>query len=108
MAAAKYSTVSELAVEFSTQAMATSMPPQSTTHLGPNLSTRYPSTGTSQVSIRTKMVKATWMAARPQWYLASMGLTKRVQPYCRFATLAMQITPSMSCTHGIANGDFAD
>jgi hypothetical protein len=42
------------------------------------------------------MVNATWMALRPQWYLASMGLTNSVHPYCRFATQAMQMTPMMS------------
>src|ERR1700733_15559718 len=44
------------------------------------------------------------MSARPQWYLASMGLTNRVQPYCRLATSAMHATPMMSCAqryHGV-------
>src|SRR5271170_7813153 len=42
------------------------------------------------------------MAASPQWYLASSGLTKLVQPYCRFATAAMQTIPSTNCTQGRA------
>src|SRR5579864_6923318 len=45
------------------------------------------------------------MAARPQWYFASIGLTNKFQPYCRLATAAMQITPMRSCTQGFANGD---
>jgi hypothetical protein len=46
------------------------------------------------------------MAARPQWYFASMGFTNKVQPYCRFATAAMQMTPITSWIHGLASGDF--
>src|SRR5215470_15967854 len=53
--------------------------------------------GTSQVSISTKIENATWMAARPQWYLASIGLTKSVQPYCRLAIIVMQMMPKTSC-----------
>jgi hypothetical protein len=30
--------------------------------------------------VSTKMLKATWIAARPQWYLASIGKTNSVQP----------------------------
>ena len=105
IAAAKYRTASDSAAELMTHAMATRMPPPMTTQRGPNWSTRYPSTGTSQVSISTKMVKATWMAARPQWNLASIGLTNSVQPYCKLATQAMQMMPMISCTHGFPNGD---
>src|SRR5450759_4936010 len=57
------------------------------------------------------MVNATWIEARPQWYFSSIGLTNSVQPYCRLATLAMQMMPMMSCVHGDANADlvpFAD
>ncbi len=42
----------------------------------------------------------------PQWCLASVGPTKRVHPYCRFATLAMQTTPITNCIHRLANTDF--
>jgi hypothetical protein len=35
-------------------------------------------------------------------------LTNKVQPYCRFATAAMQMTPMVSCTHGFANTEFPD
>ena len=45
-----------------------------------------------------KSEKATWMAVRPQWYLASMGSTNMVQPYCRLATMAMQTIPVASWT----------
>src|SRR6516164_8703995 len=38
------------------------------------------------------------MAARPQWYLASIGSTNSVQPYCRFAIIAMQAMPIASCS----------
>src|SRR5205085_1284294 len=91
-AAAKYSIGSESATELSAQATATSTPQIETTHLGPKRSTRYPSTGTSHVSSRTKIVNATWMDALPQWYFASIGLTNSVQPYCRLAIMTMQIT----------------
>src|SRR5256885_3795829 len=43
------------------------------------------------------MVNATWMAARPQWNLASIGLTKSVQPYCRLAIIVMQMMPNNNC-----------
>ncbi|MNS78031.1 hypothetical protein D3C72_1116310 [compost metagenome] len=51
------------------------------------------------------MVKATWIAVRPQWYLSSIGLTNSVQPYCMLAIIAMQITPKTNCTHGDAKRD---
>src|SRR6201999_3846024 len=57
----------------------------------------------SQVSSSTNTVKATWIAGRPQWYLASIGLTNRVQPYCMLATQAMQMTPMMSCAQGFTS-----
>src|SRR5436190_18595071 len=60
-AAAVYSAVSELACEFSTHAIATTTPPNMTTMRGPNLSTNHPSTGTSHVSVATKIVKAIWI-----------------------------------------------
>jgi len=41
--------------------------------------------------------------ASSQWYFASMGLTNSVHPYWRLATLAMQMTPRISCTHGFAS-----
>src|ERR1700733_10887610 len=72
-------------------------PPNAITTLGPYLSTNHASTGTSQVSVTTKSVKASWIAARPQWYFASIGSTNSVQPYCRFAIIAMQTTPIASC-----------
>src|SRR5262249_40952282 len=42
------------------------------------------------------MVNATWIAARPQWYFWSIGLTNSVQPYCRFAIITMQMMPKTS------------
>src|SRR5436190_12028029 len=77
--------------------MPTRMPPIITTIFGPKRSTNQPSTGTSQVSVSTKMLKATWIAARPQWYLASIGKTNSVQPYCRLAIITMQTMPNASC-----------
>src|SRR6202171_5556282 len=53
--------------------------------------------GTSHVSVNTKIVKATWIAALVQPYLSAMGLTNRVQPYCRFAIIAMQTMPISNC-----------
>src|SRR5258707_8689369 len=55
--------------------------------------------GTSHVSVSTKIVKATWIAALDQPYLSAIGLTNRVQPYCRFAIIAMQTMPMTSCIH---------
>src|ERR1700722_17067039 len=106
-AAPKYSMGKELATEFSAQADPTNSAPANTTQRGPNRSTKYPSTGISHVSMSTNKVTATWIGGRPQGYFASIGLTNRVQPYCRFATAAMHMTPIMSCTQGFANGDFA-
>src|SRR5262245_16697381 len=57
--APRYSIGSELANELSVHASATTMPPIMTTIRGPNLSTNQPSTGTSQVSVATKIVNAT-------------------------------------------------
>src|SRR5437016_5147012 len=45
------------------------------------------------------MVNAIWMAARPQWYLASSGSTNKVQPYWRLAIIVMQTMPRKSCPH---------
>src|SRR6478735_805004 len=73
-------------------------PPNITTMLGPYLSTNQASIGTSQVSVTTKIVKASWIAARPQWFFASIGSTKSVQPYCRFAIIAIQTMPIASCS----------
>src|SRR5205814_1397564 len=78
--------------------MPTRMPPIITPIFGPTRSTNQPSTGTSQVSVSTKMLKATWIAARPQWYLASIGKTNSVQPYCRLAIITMQTMPKASCS----------
>src|ERR1051325_2908889 len=98
MAAATYSTISESAIELMAQAMAQSRPPTSTTMRGPNLSTNQPSTGTSHVSVTTKIVNATWMPARLQPYFWAIGSTNSVQPYCRLATIAMQMTPMTNCS----------
>src|SRR5215472_12113764 len=49
------------------------------------------------------MVKATWIAARPQWYFWSMGLTNSVQPYCRLAIITMQMMPKISCPQRVAS-----
>src|SRR5580704_774678 len=43
-------------------------------------------------------MKASWIAARPQWNFASIGSTNSVQPYCRFAIIAMQTMPIASCS----------
>src|SRR5271170_6844815 len=73
-------------------------PPNAITTRGPYLSTNQASTGTSQVSVTTKSVKASWIAARPQWYFASIGSTNSVQPYCRLAIIAMQTMPIANCS----------
>src|SRR5215510_5910041 len=59
--------------------------------------------GTNQVSVRTKMVNATWIAARPQWYFWSIGLTNSVQPYCRLAIITMQMMPKISWPQRVAS-----
>src|SRR5207253_4045449 len=87
-----------LAIELSAQAMPTRIPPTNTTIFRPKRSTSQPSTGTSHVSVSTKIVKATWIAARPQWYFWSIGLTNKVQPYCRLAIITMQTMPTSNWT----------
>src|SRR5436309_1037868 len=84
--------------------MPTSTPPTTTTILGPKRSTNQPSTGTSQVSVNTKMVKATWMAARSQPYFCPIGPTNSVQPYCRLAIMTMQTMPISNCSQRLAGG----
>src|SRR5262249_23949877 len=49
------------------------------------------------------MVNATWMAARPQWYFWSIGVTNSVQPYCRLAIITMQMMPKMSWPQRVAS-----
>src|SRR5690349_16908534 len=87
--------------------MPTSTPPTRTTIFGPKRSTSQPSTGTSQVSVKTKIVKATWIAARPQWYFWSIGFTNNVHPYCRFAIITMQTMPTNSWTNRTDTGGAA-
>src|SRR6267154_454308 len=96
--------VNESAMALMAQAMPTRMPPIRTTIFGPKRSTNQPSTGTSQVSVSTKMLKATWIAARPQWYLVSIGKTNSVQPYCRLAIITMQAMPKASCSQRNGEG----
>src|SRR3954470_10118391 len=80
--------------------MPQSSPPNRVTMRGPYLSTNQPSIGTSHVSVTTKIVKATWIAARSHPCRSCIGLTKKVQPYCRLAIMHMQITPNRSCSQG--------
>src|SRR6516165_1458496 len=49
------------------------------------------------------MVNATWIAARPQWYFWSIGLTNSVQPYCRLAIITMQMMPKISWPQRVAS-----
>src|SRR4029077_16908510 len=98
IAAAMYRVDRSVAIELSAQAIPTRIPPTNTTILGPKRSTSQPSIGTSQVSVSTKIAKATWIAARPQWYFSSIGVTNKVQPYCRLAIITMQTMPTSSWT----------
>src|SRR6185503_14270803 len=79
-----------------------------TTMRGPKRSTNHPSIGTSHVSVATKIVKAIWMAGRPQWNFASIGSTKYVQPYCRFAIITMQMTPATSWSQRLTGIVFSE
>ena len=97
--AAAYNIGSELANEFITHAAPTSNDASTTMMRGPNRSTRYPSIGTSHVSVSTNSVKATWIAARPHPCFALIGLTNSVHPYWRFAIIDMHSTPTNSCHH---------
>src|SRR5258708_35893399 len=99
---------SEGAMELITQASATMAPPNMTTARGPYWSTNQSSIGTSQVSVNTKIEKATWIAARPQWNLGSIGLTNSVQPYCRLAIMAMQSTPTSNCIQRLVSSPPAE
>src|SRR5215831_15135502 len=91
-------------MELIAHAKPTRMPPTKTTIFGPKRSTSQPSIGTSQVSVNTKIVKAIWIAARPQWYFWSIGLTNNVQPYCRLAIITMQTMPTNNCAKRIDGG----
>ncbi|HEY6237329.1 MAG TPA: hypothetical protein VIW69_19665 [Candidatus Elarobacter sp.] len=84
-----------------THAMPASSPPIATMIRGPYLSTSAASNGTSQVSTTTKIVNDTWIAARPHPFACPIGSTNTVQPYCRLAIIAMQMTPATSWTHGL-------
>src|SRR5262250_696120 len=68
--------------------------------------------GTSQVSVRTNIENATWIAARVHPNLSEIGLTKSVQPYCRLAIITMQMMPRTSWPHrvhaGATTGSLAD
>src|SRR5947209_20423199 len=66
------------------------------TSRGPYLSTNQPSTGTSQVSNRTKSVNANWIDARSHLNAFWISGTKKVQPYCRLAIITMQAMPRTS------------
>src|SRR5271169_4351448 len=44
-----------------------------------------------------KMLNANWMLATSQLCRCCIGVTKRVQPYCRLAISTMQTMPMMSC-----------
>ena len=48
------------------------------------------------------MVKVTWIAALLQPYLAPIGPTNSVHPYCRLATITMQMRPTINCAQGLA------
>src|SRR5437764_6941817 len=93
----RYRTDSEPAMELITHDSATRIPAATPTKRGPIRSTRYPSIGTSQVSTRTKIVNVTWIADRLHPRVSWIGLTNKVQPYCRLAIIDMQTTPRLSC-----------
>jgi hypothetical protein len=90
------------------QAAATRTPLARTSTLGPKRSTRTPEIGATQVSVTMKMVKATWIAALPQWYLTSIGSMKSVQPYCRLAIITRQMMPRMSWPQRVHRDTDAD
>ena len=83
-------------------------PPKAMVNFGPRLapseSTIQPPAGVSQVSSAMKMLNAHWMSAIPQPCAAWIGLTNKVQPYCRLAISIMLITPNKSCSHRLADG----
>src|SRR5215472_8423761 len=81
------------------------MPPARIIHFGPTRSTMAPSMGTSQVSHRMKMVKATWISALDQPNCVVMGTTNSVHAYCRLATADMQMIPRMSWVHRVVVND---
>src|SRR4029079_8669373 len=92
----RYSMPSDSAFALITQARATSTPAHTPTNLGPNLSTRQPSTGHSHVSTNTKTENAIWIAGTLQPCASWIGLTKRVDTDCRLSIIDMQITRSVS------------
>src|SRR5579863_10299581 len=90
-----------------TQPSPTMIPPKAITSLGPRrgprLSAIQPSIGVSHVSSAMKIEKANWIDASDQPCALLIGLTKRVQPYCRLAISTMQITPTISCVQRVAD-----
>src|SRR5580693_4791752 len=83
-----------------TQPSATMTPPNATISRGPlrgpMASTIQPSTGVSQVSSAIKILNASWISAIDQPCALLIGLTNRVQPYCRLAISTMQAMPTTS------------
>src|SRR5208282_3834702 len=69
---------------------------------GPRLSTTQPASGVSQVSVAMKIAKAIWMSAMLQPCALFIGLTNRVQAYCRLAIRIMQTMPSHNCDQRLA------
>src|ERR1700722_19846253 len=91
-----YSMGMEWAIEFKDKASATRMTPREATMRGLTLSPNQLSTGTSQVSARTKTAKAPPIAARDQPCAFDIGSTNRFQPYCRLAIITMQTMPMIN------------
>src|ERR1700733_5909310 len=85
-------------------ALPTQVPYTAPVPMPPIAAPRYNSVSESAIEL-IDQAKATWMAALPQRYLSSIGLTNSVQPYCRFATAAMQMMPSTSWIHGLPNSE---
>src|ERR1700746_3029397 len=78
------------------QPIATVMPPKATMSFGPRcgprISTIHPSMGVSHVSSAMKIEKANWIDVIDQPWALLIGLTNRVQPYCKLAIMIMQMT----------------
>src|SRR5579872_625151 len=66
---------------------------------GPSLSMSHPEQGMNQVSAAMKNVNAHWTSESFQWCAAIIGLTNRVQAYCRLAIMIIATTAAANRNH---------
>src|SRR6266849_6988344 len=95
----RYRAPSECTIPDPTQLMPTRIPPHVTMSRAPSRSTRYPSNGTSHVSVRMKSVNVICTADSFTLSACVSGMVNRVHAYCRLAMAIMAMTPARSLHH---------